>query len=119
MYLSYRLNFVSKVLIVMACRKIEGLGTRSRNAPLRFQLDICIKACAVRSYHKCLSHGKSRGRNEHAGILMLLTNNEIYLSQLICSFILLNLPSIRVKANPHFPFLFASYFFEALLVLFE
>ena len=52
-------------------------------------------------------------------ILMLLTNKELYFSQLICSFILLNLPPIRVKANPHFPFLFASYFFEALLLLFE
>ena len=38
-------------------------------------------------------------------ILVLLTNKKLYFSQLICSFILLNLPPIRVKANPHFPFL--------------
>ena len=50
---------------------------------------------------------------------MLLTHNEIYFSQFICSFILLNLPPIREKANPHFPYLFASHFFEALQVLFE
>ena len=77
---------------------------RSRNAQLRFQLDTSVKACVVRSYHRCLSHGKSRGRNEHAWILMLLTHNEIYFSQLTCSFILLNLSRICEKANPHFLF---------------
>ena len=37
---------------------------------------------------------------------MPLTNSEIPFSQLICSFIILNLPPIREKANPHFSFLF-------------
>ena len=36
---------------------------------------------------------------------MPLTNSEIPFSQLICSFIILNLPPIREKTNPHFPFL--------------